>query len=197
VLIAAPIAAVISVTAGSLLGLIMGYYRGWVDEIVSRLVEALLAIPVFLMGILIVTSLGASRTIVIGTVAVLFTPIVTRTVRSAVIAEAQLDYVVSARLRGESGLFVMTREILPNITGPIVVELTVRVGYAVFTIATLSFLGVGIQPPSPDWGLTVSETYRFIQNGQWWPALFPAMAIASLVIATNLVADSIEAVLAA
>lgn len=197
VLIAAPIAAVISVTAGSLLGLIMGYYRGWVDEIVSRLVEALLAIPVFLMGILIVTSLGASRTIVIGTVAVLFTPIVTRTVRSAVIAEAQLDYVVSARLRGESGLFVMTREILPNITGPIVVELTVRVGYAVFTIATLSFLGVGIQPPSPDWGLTVSETYRFIQNGQWWPALFPALAIASLVIATNLVADSIEAVLAA
>ena len=197
VLIAAPIAAVISVTAGSLLGLIMGYYRGWVDEIISRLVEALLAIPVFLMGILIVTSLGASRTIVIGTVAVLFTPIVTRTVRSAVIAEAQLDYVVSARLRGESGLFVMTREILPNITGPIVVELTVRIGYAVFTIATLSFLGVGIQPPSPDWGLTVSETYRFIQNGQWWPALFPAMAIASLVIATNLVADSIEAVLAA
>jgi peptide/nickel transport system permease protein len=197
VLIAAPIAAVISVTAGSLLGLIMGYYRGWVDEIVSRLVEALLAIPVFLMGILIVTSLGASRTIVIGTVAVLFTPIVTRTVRSAVIAEAQLDYVVSAGLRGESGLFVMTREILPNITGPIVVELTVRIGYAVFTIATLSFLGVGIQPPSPDWGLTVSETYRFIQNGQWWPALFPAMAIASLVIATNLVADSIEAVLAA
>jgi peptide/nickel transport system permease protein len=197
VLIAAPIAAVISVTAGSLLGLIMGYYRGWVDEIISRLVEALLAIPVFLMGILIVTSLGASRTIVIGTVAVLFTPIVTRTVRSAVIAEAQLDYVVSARLRGESGLFVMTREILPNITGPIVVELTVRIGYAVFTIATLSFLGVGIQPPSPDWGLTVSETYRFIQNGQWWPALFPAMAIASLVIATNLVADTIEAVLAA
>jgi peptide/nickel transport system permease protein len=197
VLIAAPIAAIISVTVGSLLGLIMGYYRGWADEIISRLVEALLAIPVFLMGILIVTSLGATRTIVIGTVAVLFTPIVTRTVRSAVIAEAQLDYVVSARLRGESGLFVMTREILPNITGPIVVELTVRIGYAVFTIATLSFLGVGIQPPSPDWGLTVSETYRFIQNGQWWPALFPAMAIASLVIATNLVADSIEAVLAA
>ena len=117
--------------------------------------------------------------------------------RAAVIAEAQLDYVTSARLRGESGLFVMTREILPNVTGPIVVELTVRIGYAVFTIATLSFLGFGIQPPSPDWGLTISDTYRFIQTGQWWPTLFPALAIASLVIATNLVADSIEAVLAA
>ena len=197
VLVAAPIAASISVAAGSLLGLLMGYYRGWVDEVFSRLVEALLSIPVYLMGILIVTSLGSSRIILIGTVALLFTPIVTRTVRAAVMAEAQLDYVVSAKLRGESGLFVMTREILPNITGPIVVELTVRVGYAVFTIATLSFLGFGIQPPSPDWGLTISETYRFIQNGQWWPAIFPALAIASLVIATNLVADSIEAVLAA
>ena len=112
--------------------------------------------------------------IVIGTVAVLFIPIVARTVRAAVLAEAQLDYVTSARLRGESGLFVMTREILPNITGAIVVELTVRIGYAVFTIATLSFLGAGIQPPSPDWGLTISENYQFIQAGQWWPTLFPA-----------------------
>jgi peptide/nickel transport system permease protein len=197
VLIAAPIAALISVAAGSLLGLLMGYYRGWVDEILSRIVEALLSIPVFVMGILVVTSLGTSRVILIGTVALLFTPIVTRTVRAAVIAEAQLDYVVSAKLRGESGLFVMTREILPNITGPIVVELTVRLGYAVFTIATLSFLGFGIQPPSPDWGLQVSETYSFIQSGYWWPTIFPALAIASLVIATNLVADSIEAVLAA
>jgi peptide/nickel transport system permease protein len=197
VLIAAPIAAVLSVAAGTLLGLVMGYYRGWVDEVISRLIEALLSIPVILTAILITASLGSSKIIVVGTVAVLFTPIVTRTVRAAVIAEAQLDYVTSAKLRGESGLFVMTREILPNISGPIVVELTVRIGYAVFTIATLSFLGFGIQPPSPDWGLTISETYRFIQNGQWWPTLFPALAIASLVIATNLVADSIEAVLAA
>jgi peptide/nickel transport system permease protein len=197
VLIAAPIAAVISVVAGTLLGLVMGYFRGWIDEILSRLVEALLSIPVFVMGILIVTSLGSSRVILIGTVAVLFTPIVTRTVRAAVIAEAQLDYVVSAKLRGESGLFVMTREILPNVSGPIIVELTVRVGYAVFTIATLSFLGFGLQRPSPDWGLQVADTYEFIQSGYWWPAIFPALAIASLVFATTLVADSIEAVLAA
>jgi peptide/nickel transport system permease protein len=197
VLIAAPIAAVISVVAGTLLGLLMGYNRGWADEVLSRIIEALLSIPVVLTGILLVTSLGTSRIVVIGTVAVLFTPIVTRTVRAAVMSEAQLDYVTSAKLRGESGLFVMTREILPNISGPIIVELTVRIGYAVFTIATLSFLGFGIQPPSPDWGLTIFETYRYIQNGQWWPALFPALAIASVVIATNLVADSIEAVLAA
>jgi peptide/nickel transport system permease protein len=197
VLIAAPIAAVLSVGLGTFFGLLMGYYRGWVDDVLSRIIEALLSIPVILVALLIVTMLGPSRAVVIGTVALLFTPIVTRTIRAAVLAEAQLDYVTSAKLRGESGLFVMTREIMPNISGTIVVELTVRVGYAVFTMATLSFLGAGIQPPSPDWGLTINETYRLIQAGQWWPTLFPALAIASLVIATNLVADSIEAVLAA
>ncbi len=196
VLIAAPIAAVLSVAAGSLLGLVMGYYRGWIDEVLSRFIEALLSIPVILVALLIVSTLGPSRVVVILTVAVLFTPIVTRTVRAAVLAEAQLDYVTSARLRGESGAFVMTREILPNVSGSLVVELTVRVGYAVFTIATLSFLGFGIQPPAPDWGLTISHTYSLIPSGQWWMTLFPALAIASLVMATNLVADSIEAVLA-
>jgi peptide/nickel transport system permease protein len=194
VLIAAPIAAAVSVALGSLIGIVMGYYRGLIDEVISRFIEAMLSIPVVLIALLIISVLGASRTVVIGTVAVLFTPIVARTVRAATLAEGQLDYVTAARLRGESGLFVMTREILPNISGTIVVELTVRVGYAVFTISTLSFLGAGIQPPSPDWGLTISDTYHLIQAGQWWPTLFPALAIASLVIATNLVADSIDSV---
>ena len=194
VLIAAPIAAFLSVALGSLIGIVMGYYRGLIDEVISRVVEALLSIPVVLIALLIISVLGASRVVVIGTVAVLFTPIVARTVRAATLAEGQLDYVTAARLRGESGLFVMMREILPNITGTIVVEFTVRVGYAVFTISTLSFLGAGIQPPSPDWGLTISDTYDLIVAGQWWPTLFPALAIASLVIATNLVADSIDTV---
>lgn len=194
VLIAAPIAALISVVLGTLLGLLMGFYRGWVDEILSRVIEALLSIPVILVALLIITSLGSSTVVVIGTVATLFTPVVTRTVRAAVLSEARLDYVTSARLRGESDWFIMGREILPNIMSSVTVELTVRVGYAVFAIATLSFLGAGIQPPSPDWGLSISETYGLIQAGQWWPTFFPAMAIASLVIAANLVADSIDAV---
>lgn len=197
VLIVAPIAATLSVAMGTFLGLLMGYFRGWVDEVLSRLVEVLLSIPVVLMGLLIVTTLGSSRLVVILTVAVLFTPIVTRTVRAAVLSEAQLDYVTSARLRGERSLFVMLREILPNITPTIVVEYTVRIGYAVFTVATLSFLGAGIQPPSPDWGLTISDTYALIPSGQWWMTVFPALAIASVVIATNLVADSFEAVMSA
>ncbi len=194
VLIAAPTAAILGVIGGTIVGLVMGYYRGWVDEVLSRLVEALLSIPVLLVALLIITSLGGSLAIVIGTVAVLFTPVVARTVRAATLAEARLDYVTSAKLRGESGLFVMAREIFPNITGVVIVELTVRIGYAVFTIATLTFLGVGIQPPSPDWGLHVADNYELIQSGQWWMTLFPALAIASLVIGANLVADAVEGV---
>lgn len=192
VLIAAPIVAGLSVVVGTAIGLVMGYYRGWVDEVLSRLIEAVFAIPVILVALLIITSLGSSTPVVVGTVAVLFTPVVARTVRSAALTESRLDYVTSARLRGESDIFIMAREILPNIISVIVVELTVRLGYAVFTIATLSFLGAGIQPPSPDWGLTISQTYSLIQAGQWWPTLFPALAIASLVIGANLVADSID-----
>ena len=197
VLVAAPIAAAISVAFGTLFGLLMGYYRGWVDDVLSRIIEALLSIPVILLALLITAVMGSSPS---GGGRDRGRCCSRRSspapIRASVLAEAQLDYVTSARLRGESGLFIMTREIMPNITGTMVVELTVRIGYAVFTIATLSFLGAGIQPPSPDWGLTISETYRLIQSGQWWPALFPALAIASLVIATNLVADSIEAVMA-
>lgn len=194
VLVIAPLAAVLSVIAGAMLGLIMGYYRGLTDDIISRIVEAFLALPVVLVGLLALVTFGTSKPVVVLVVAILFTPIVARTVRAAVIAERDLDYVTSARLRGEGNLFIMTREILPNIVGPIVVELTVRIGYAIFTVATLSFLGVGVQPPSPDWGLIISDHYNLMNGGIWWPTLFPALAIASLVIAVNLIADSIQAV---
>ena len=194
VLIIAPLAALLGVTAGTLLGLIMGYYRGAVDDVLSRIVEAFLALPVILVALLTLVVLGTSPIVVIGVVGILFTPIVARTVRSAVLTERQLDYVTAAKLRGESGWFILSREIFPNVLGPIVVEMTVRFGYAIFTVATLSFLGVGLQPPSPDWGLSVSEEYTNMISGVWWPTLFPAMAIASTVIAVNLIADSLQSV---
>jgi peptide/nickel transport system permease protein len=192
VLLVAPLAAIIGVVAGSLLGLIMGYYRGFVDEAISRVVEAFLSLPVILVALLTLVVLGSSTLVVVLVVGILFTPIVARTVRSAVLTERQLDYVTAAKLRGESGLYIITREIFPNVLGPIVVELTVRFGYAIFTIATLSFLGVGIQPPSPDWGLAVSDEYSFMISGKWWSTLFPALAIASCVVAVNLIADALQ-----
>ena len=195
VLIIAPLAAMLGVIAGTLLGLIMGYYRGTIDDVLSRIVEAFLALPVVLVALLTLVVLGSSPLVVVCVVGILFTPIVARTVRSAVLSERQLDYVTAAKLRGESGLFILSREIFPNVLGPTVVEMTVRFGYAIFTVATLSFLGVGLQPPSPDWGLTVAEEYNNMISGVWWPTLFPALAIASTVVAVNLVADSLQSVL--
>ena len=195
VLLFAPLAAMLGVIAGTFLGLIMGYYRGTVDDVLSRLVEAFLALPVVLVALLTLVVLGTSPLVVVCVVGILFTPIVARTVRSAVLSERQLDYVTAAKLRGETGMFILSREIFPNVLGPTVVEMTVRFGYAIFTIATLSFLGVGIQPPSADWGLTVSQQYNNMISGAWWPTLFPALAIASTVIAVNLIADSLQSVL--
>jgi peptide/nickel transport system permease protein len=195
VLIVAPLAALLGVTAGTLLGLVMGYYRGRVDDVLSRIVEAFLALPVILVALLTLVVLGSSPLVVVCVVGILFTPIVARTVRSAVLSERELDYVTAAKLRGETGRFILSREIFPNVLGPTVVEMTVRFGYAIFTVATLSFLGVGLQPPSPDWGLSVAQEYPNMISGVWWPTLFPAMAIASTVIAVNLIADSLQSVM--
>jgi peptide/nickel transport system permease protein len=191
----APLAALLGVIGGVVLGLLMGYLRGWFDTIASRIVEAFLSLPVVLLALLAVTTLGKSNWVVIMVIAALFVPVVARTVRAAVLAERDLDYVVSARLRGETAPFIMFREILPNVMGPIVVELTIRVGYAIFTVATLSFLGAGPPPPSPDWGSQVSDNYQSLVSDFWWSTIFPAAAIASLVIAVNLIADAVQSAL--
>ena len=205
VLIAAPLAAIIGVVSGSMLGLLMGYYRGILDDVLGRLIEAFLVLPLTLVGLLalaaapddwsIIPGIESSTQTVILVVGLLFTPIVARTVRAAVLAERENDYVQAAKLRGENGLYIMTREILPNVMSPIVVEFTVRIGYAIFAIATLSFLGVGIQEPTPDWGLMIAQEYRLVIGGYWWVTVFPALAIASLVIAVNLIADRLQEVM--
>ena len=195
VLTIAPIAALLAVVAGTVLGLAMGYYRGWVDEIAGRIIEAILSLPVILLALMVLVVFGSSRTVIILTIAALFTPVVTRTIRAAVLAEVELDYVTSAKLRGESGAFIMLREILPNIIGVQVVEFTVRVAYAIFTVATLAFLGLSSgDSAAADWGLDIANNYSLVQSGQWWISIFPALAIASLVIAINLMADSIDKV---
>jgi peptide/nickel transport system permease protein len=119
---------------------------------------------------------------------------VARTVRSAVLTEREQEYVAAAKLRGESGAYIMLAEILPNITGPIAVEATIRLGYAIFTSATLSFLGLGLKAPSPDWGLAVANGRAFLQIAPWI-VLYPALALATLVVAVNLVADGLKQVM--
>ena len=191
IMIIAPAATLLGTILGTALGLVTGYFRGTVDDVLSRLIEAVLALPVILVGILALTSLGPSNVTIIIVVGFVFAPVIARTVRAAVLSERELEYVSAARLRNEKTPYILFAEILPNVMGPVVVEFTVRLGYAIFVVATLSFLGLGVQPPSPDWGLQVFEHYGLISGGFWWPVLFPAAAIAILVIGVNLIADGL------
>ena len=195
ILLVAPLATVLSTVLGTALGLITGYFRGIADDTISRLIDAVLAIPLIVLAVTVVASLGSrsvwSVTIVI---AVVFAPIIARTVRATVLGEAQLDYVEAARLRGERSPYVMFVEVLPNVMPPILVEATIRLGYAIFAVATLTFIGFGLQPPSADWAVQIADNYPFLDQ-QWWTVLFPGMAIASLVVAVNLVSDSVQQVL--
>jgi peptide/nickel transport system permease protein len=194
VLLIAPAATLIGTVLGTILGLMTGYFRGIFDDVTSRLIDAVLSLPLIVTAILIVTAVGtSSRWVVALTIGLIFTPVVSRTVRASVLAEAELDYVQAARLRGERSGYVMFSEILPNVLAPVVVEFTVRLGYAIFAVATLTFIGFGVQPPSPDWAAQINQYYTFI-DPYWWMTLFPALAIASLVVSVNLVADGIREV---
>src|SRR6266851_3873842 len=195
ILVITPLATVLGTILGTALGLAMGYFGGVLDLVAGRIVEAVLALPAVIISFLFIVALGPSITTLVIVIGFIFTPLIARTVRAAVLTERHLDYLSAARLLGENPARVMFAEILPNVLPAILVEFTVRLGYAVFAIATLSFLGFGVQPPTPDWGSDIAANYSNLLAGYWWQTLFPALAIASLVTAVNLITDSIEQVL--
>jgi peptide/nickel transport system permease protein len=191
VLVVAPLATILGTVLGTTIGLVTGYYRGFVDEATMRVVDAVLAIPLIITALVAITAVGPSRKTLVLVIGFVFTPIIAKTVRAAVLGEARLEYVQAARLRNEHGPYVMFAEILPNVTGPIIVEFTVRLGYAIFTVATLAFLGFAADPTVPDWGQDISAHYPSINGGYWWPVLFPSLAIATLIVGINLIADAV------
>jgi peptide/nickel transport system permease protein len=194
ILLVAPLATLLGTLLGTALGLTMGYFRGLVDDILSRLVEAVLALPLVIVALTALAATGASNLTLVLVIGGVFAPIIARTVRAAVLTEREQEYVTAAELRGEKAPYILFAEVLPNVLPPILVEFTVRVGYAIFAVATLSFLGFGPQPPSPDWGLQIADQYADITLA-WWAVVFPAIAIASLVVGINLMADTIQQVL--
>ncbi|HUA69701.1 MAG TPA: ABC transporter permease [Solirubrobacteraceae bacterium] len=195
VLIVAPLATLLGTVLGTILGLFMGYFRGLVDDVLGRFVEAILALPVVVTGVIVLATLGRSNLTLIIVIGLLFTPLIARTVRAAVLLERELDYVGAARLRGERAPYIMFVEILPNVFAPIMVEFTVRLAYAIFAVLTLTFLGLGIQPPSPDWALDISTNYGVVPAGYWWEVVFDAVAIATLVVSITLISDSVQGAL--
>ena len=177
---------------GTAVGLFIGYFGGIIDDAIGRVLDAFLSIPLVITGMLALAALGPNTLGVVVVIGLVFTPLIAKTVRAAVLSERQLDYVTAAQLRRENSFYILFVEILPNVTGVIVVEFTVRLGYAIFTVLALAFLGFGIEPSVPDWGLAISQHYQFLTGDVWWPVLFPALAIASLVVGINLLADGIS-----
>ncbi|ADP79396.1 ABC transporter permease [Pseudofrankia inefficax] len=194
VIAVAPAATAMAALAGTAVGLAAGWYRGLTDELVMRACDVLTVFPGIITLILIVSAFGHSVLTIMLAITVFLTPLIARTVRAMVLVERETQYVEAARLQGERGLWIMFREILPNITPTIVIDASVRLGHAIFIDAGLSFLGLGAQPPSPDWGLAVTQNLTLLQNA-WWTVAFPACAIGSLVAAVNLVADNLREVL--
>lgn len=175
--------------AGVIIGFNAGYFGGAVDRFFLRIMDIVMAIPPLVLSMVVLGVIGNSN---IGTltliVSIAYTPATARVARGAMLSNKNMEYVDAARLRGESHIYIMFREILPNTIGPIIVEVTARFAYSIMMVASLGFLGVGLQPPTPDWGMMVIENKTIIRAAPW-AVLYPSLAIASLVIAISLFSD--------
>jgi peptide/nickel transport system permease protein len=191
VLLLAPISVVVSMTIGILLGLPAAYYRGKSDETIMRMVDVIMSFPVILIYMIVITILGPSPLNIIVAVTIAGAPGIARLVRSLALDICTREYVAAAKVRGESSLYIMFVEILPNARGPLIIDGMLRVGYAIFAIGTLGFLGLGLRPPTPDWGSMVNEA-RKVASYNPAAMVWPSLAIASLVIGLNLLADGLR-----
>jgi peptide/nickel transport system permease protein len=184
----------LAVLMGLTVGLSTGYYGGFLDEIVMRLLDVLLAIPPLLLAMVLLGTVGPSRVNVILIIGFLYIPMVSRVVRSVVLDLKTREFVEAAKLRGETVLYILFREILPNALPALAVEASMRFSYAIFLAASLGFLGLGVQPPAPDWGLMVGEARDWFSQAPW-VLLFPAGAIAMLVIGVGFTSDGLRRIL--
>ncbi len=187
----APISVFLGILIGAPLGLTSGYVGGVVDMLIMRGSDIIMSFPTLPLLILIIASIGNSPLTVVVVVALGNVPVITRIVRSLALDERTKDYVNAARLRGERRSYILLREILPNVSGPLIADTAIRIGYAIMYIGGLGFLGLGIPPPTPDWGGMINEgrAFLFLMPGV---VLAPAAAVSSVIIALNLLADGIR-----
>lgn len=176
---------------GAVLGTLSAFLGGRADEAIMRTVDAMMSIPSLLFALLIANLLGKSSLDAVVAIGIAFAPGMARITRSVALTVRKQDYVHAAIARGESGAYIVLREMLPNVIAPIVVEATLRVAFAVMLFATLSFLGLGAQPPAPEWGLMVAEARHFMHLSPWM-ILWPSVAIALVAIGFNLLGDGLR-----
>ncbi len=185
------IVVVLSVAGGIILGLVAGYFRGWVDVVIMRIMDVILAFPPLLLALVLVTVLGPGLTNAMFAIALTLQPYFARLVRAAVMAEKNREYVTSARLAGAGNLRLMLLTILPNCLAPIIVQATLSFSDAILAAAGLGFLGLGAQPPTPEWGTMLANAREFIQRAPW-VVTFPGLCILVTVIAINLIGDGLR-----
>jgi peptide/nickel transport system permease protein len=181
----------VAVVIGTFLGLVGGYRGGWIDEIIMRILDAMISVPMILLYLLILSAIGASAVNVVIAISIAGVPGMARLVRSLTLDIRTREYVRAAETRGETAMFIMVVEILPNAIGPVIVDAMLRIGYAIFAMGTLGFLGLGLPPPSPDWGSMIAKGREFIFISPW-AALWPSIAIGTLVVGLNLFADGLR-----
>ncbi|MHB8730791.1 MAG: ABC transporter permease [bacterium] len=192
--------AVAATALGEALGVVVGmtgaYYRGILDEVLMRLMDALMSFPSILLAMLILTSVGTNPVYIILGIGIVFMPRAARVLRGVALSLVSSEFVDAARVRGERASYIMFREMLPNAWGPIIVDTTIRFSYAILLATSLGFLGLGPAPPSPDWGLMINEALPYLAIAPWL-AVLPAIAISTAVVGANLLGDGVQAVLAA
>lgn len=190
VLAVAPVAVIAAYVVGATMGLLAGYYGGWVDVAISRASDVILSFPVVVLYVIIIANIGPSALNIVIAVVLASAPGISRIVRGLVMSLVHQEFVAAAYLRQENDLFVMLIELLPNCRGPLITDFCLRLGYTTITIGTLGFLGLGLPPPNPDWGSMIKQATSMITV---YPhmALYPTAALVSLILGFNLLADGL------
>ena len=182
---------VAALTSGIVIGLVAGYFGGWVDVVIMRIMDVILAFPSLLLALVLVAVLGPGLTNAMIAIALVYQPHFVRLTRAAVLSEKGKDYVILARVAGAGSLRLMLKTILPNCLAPLIVQATLSFSSAILDAAALGFLGMGAQPPTPEWGTMLAEAREFILRA-WWVVTFPGLAILIAVLAINLVGDGLR-----
>ncbi|PST26189.1 dipeptide ABC transporter permease DppC [Mesorhizobium plurifarium] len=185
------IVTILSLTGGILVGVIAGYFRGWIDTFIMRIMDIILAFPSLLLALVLVAVLGPGLTNAMIAIALVFQPHFVRLTRAAVMTEKTRDYVVAAKVAGAGHARLMFRTILPNCMAPLIVQATLSFSSAILDAAALGFLGMGAQPPTPEWGTMLAEAREFILRA-WWVVTLPGLAILATVLAINLMGDGLR-----
>ncbi|MEM6520895.1 MAG: ABC transporter permease [Cyanobacteria bacterium P01_C01_bin.70] len=188
----AVIAVALSFLVGSLLGTCAGYFGGWSDRIISRCIDTLMAFPLFVLAMGLVAALGNTVTNIIYATAIINLPLYTRVVRSEILVRREAGFVEAARLTGNSEWRIMIRHLFPNVLPVMMVHISLNMGWAILNAAGLSFIGLGVQPPTAEWGIMVAEGATYIVSGEWWLALFPGTVLMLAVFCFNLLGDGLR-----